>query len=88
VSVRSAFDDWHASLPLDGEAQVLVAAGRVLADEVDAARVPDEKGATRPAASAVAGLRALMCELKGRAVSDEQTDDWSAPVLAAVRDIA
>lgn len=88
MSVRSAFDDWQAGVTADAAGLVLVAAGRVLADEIDGAQVPDVKGGTRAAASAVAGLRAVMAELKGRAVSDEEADDWSAPVLTAVRNSA
>lgn len=68
------------------EIGVLVAAGLVLADEIDQA-VGDGK---KSSASAVTALRALLVDLtaKGCAVVDVD-EDWTAPTtvdLAAVRD--
>ncbi len=94
VTVGRAFDLFAADLPTrSAEVEVLVAAGRALALEVDVAQLADDNGKTKPAAAAVTALRALVDDLiaKGRAgVADpDEADDWAVPSvvdLAPVRD--
>lgn len=100
MNVQDTFDALVSTLTdLSPEAEVLVAAGRALAVEIDDGAVPDDKGKTRPVSAAVTALRGLVDDLlvKGRArVADpgeaEADGDWSAPCavadLAAVRDAA
>ena len=79
-----AFGAWVLTLAgLDQSAKVLAEAGRVLAGEIDEAG-----NAGRSAAAAVAQLRAVMAELRQKVTADVGEDDWSAPVLATVRNIA
>lgn len=94
VTVGRAFDLFAADLPTrSAEVEVLVAAGRALALEIDVAQLADDNGKTKPAAAAVTALRALVDDLiaKGRAgVADpDEADDWAVPSvvdLAPVRD--